>query len=96
MKVKQFSLRLYVDRALQLAEYVPDEDGVVVARVPDADGFYAQGGSVEEARSELAEVVEGNVLLALQLGLDVPELPGFRVVQQDVAKISRSNLHPTG
>jgi predicted RNase H-like HicB family nuclease len=86
MKVRQFSLRRYVERALQLAEYERDEGGVVVARVPDADGFYAQGGSVEEARSDLAEVVEGNVLLALQLGLEVPEVPGFAVVEQDVAQ----------
>ncbi len=86
MKVKQFSLRQYVDRALQLAEYIHDEDGVVVARVPQADGFYAQGASVEEARTELAEVVEGNVLLALQLGLDIPQLSGFPVLEQDVAK----------
>ena len=85
MKVKQFSLRLYLQKALQLAEYTYDEDGLVVARVPDASGFYAQGETVEEARSELADVVEGNVLLALQLGLDVPKLTDVDFVEQDVA-----------
>lgn len=85
MKVKQFSLRAYLLRALQLAQYTYDEDGVVVARVPDANGFYAQGESVEEARSELADVVEGNVLLALQLGLEVPKLPDVEFLEQDVA-----------
>ena len=85
MKVKQFSLRLCLQKALQLAEYTRDEDGVVVARVPDASGFYAQGETVEEARSELADVVEGNVLLALQLGLDVPVLPDVEFLEQDVA-----------
>ena len=85
MKVKQFSLRLYLQKALQLAEYTHDEDGVVVARVPDANGFYAQGETVEEARSQLADVVEGNVLLALQLGLDVPRLMDVDFIEQDVA-----------
>jgi predicted RNase H-like HicB family nuclease len=85
MKVKQFSLRAYIDRALNLAEYAADENGVVVAKVPDADGFYAQGQTVEEARSELADVVEGNVLLALQLGLDIPRFPNLDVLEQDVA-----------
>ena len=85
MKVRQFSLRRYVERALQLAEYAQDENGVVVARVPQASGFYAQGATVEEARTELAEVIEGNVLLALQLGLDIPKLPDFPVLEQDVA-----------
>ena len=78
-------MRLYLQKALQLAEYERDEDGVVVARVPDANGFYAQGESVEEARSELADVVEGNVLLALQLGLEVPKLPDIEFLEQDVA-----------
>ena len=85
MKVKQFSLRRYVKRALELAEYGRDENGVVVARVPGADGFYAQGESVEEARTELADVVEGNVLLALQLGFDIPKLSGIDVLEQNVA-----------
>ena len=85
MKVKQFSLRVYMQKALQLAEYIRDDDGVVVARVPDAGGFYAQGGTVEEARSELMDVVEGNVLLALQLGLEVPHLPDIEFLEQDVA-----------
>ena len=91
MKVKQFSLRAYMQRALQLAQYTYDEDGVVVAHVPDASGFYAQGESVEEARAELADVVEGNVLLALQLGLEIPQLPDIEFLEQDVAN-SRYHL----
>jgi hypothetical protein len=58
MTVKQFSLREYIQRALELAEYVTDEDG-----------FYAQGSSVEMARTELEDVIEGNVLLARKLEL---------------------------
>jgi predicted RNase H-like HicB family nuclease len=53
---------------------------MVIARVPGADGFYAQGTSVEEARAELADVIEGNVLLALQLNLPVPALPGVDIL----------------
>ena len=85
MKVRQFSLRSYLERALQLAEYERDEDGVIVASVPNADGFYAQGSSIEEARTELADVIEGNVLLALQLGFTIPTLPGVEVTEQEVA-----------
>jgi predicted RNase H-like HicB family nuclease len=83
MKVKQFSLRDYLERALELAEYERDEDGVMVARVPNADGFYAQGNSVEEARSELADVIEGNIILALQLGFEIPKLSGIEFTEQD-------------
>jgi predicted RNase H-like HicB family nuclease len=85
VKVRHFSLREYLARALELAEYERAEDGVVIARVPDTAGFYAQGTSVEEARSALAEVIEGNLLLALQLGFDIPKLPGVGLSEQDVA-----------
>lgn len=85
MKVKQFSLRQYLDKALQLANYATDEHGVIVAHVPGADGFYAQGTTVEEARAELADVIEGNVLLALQLGFAIPQLSGVEVIEQNVA-----------
>ena len=85
MTVKQFSLREYIQRALELAEYVADEDGVVIARVPNTNGFYAQGSSVEMARTELEDVIEGNVLLALQLKLPIPVLPNFTILEANVA-----------
>jgi predicted RNase H-like HicB family nuclease len=69
MTVKQFSLCKYIQRALELAEYVTDEDGVVIARVPNTNGFYAQGSSVEMARTELEDVIEGSILLAQKLEL---------------------------
>jgi predicted RNase H-like HicB family nuclease len=83
MKVKQFSLRDYLERALALAEYERDENGMFVARVPNTDGFYAQGNSVEEARHELTDVIEGNIILALQLGFEIPKLPGIDFTEQD-------------
>ena len=90
MKVKQFSLRDYLERALQLAEYERDENSVIVARVPNADGFYAQGDTVEAARHELADVIEGNVILALQLGFEIPTLPGIEVAEQDFVQTQAS------
>jgi predicted RNase H-like HicB family nuclease len=76
-RVRTFSLMRYVDTALSLAQYERDEDGVVVATVPDASGFFSQGDSFEEARTNLRDAIEGNVLLALQLGLPIPTMPGI-------------------
>ena len=72
MKIRLLSLSRYVEAALQKAEYERDENGVVVALVPGASGFFAQGDSFEEARLNLSDAIEGNVLLALQLGLNIP------------------------
>jgi predicted RNase H-like HicB family nuclease len=73
----------YVDAALALAEYDRDEDGVVIASVPDASGFFAQGETFEEARANLGDVIEGNILFALQLGLPIPVIPGIAIKEQD-------------
>ncbi len=85
MKVKIFSLRRYVEAALNGAEYRRDENGVVVGRVPGASGFFAQGDAVEEARDNLRDVIEGNVLLALQLGLDIPHIEGVDIQERSLA-----------
>jgi len=81
-KVRTFSLLRYVDAALQLVEYDRDDDGVVLAIIPGASGFYAQGDTFEEARTNLRDVIEGNVLLALQLGLPIPVIPGVPIEEQ--------------
>lgn len=82
-RVRTFSLLRYVDAALALAEYERDEDQVVIATVPGLSGFYAQGDTFEEARANLRDVIEGNVLLALQLGLSIPAVPGISIEEED-------------
>jgi predicted RNase H-like HicB family nuclease len=82
-RIRTFSLARYVDTALSLAQYERDENGVVVAIVPDAAGFFSQGETFEEARSNLRDAVEGNVLLALQLNLPIPVMPGIAIEEQD-------------
>lgn len=83
-KVKTFSLQRYLEEALRKAEYDKDENGIVVAKIPNMSGFFAQGDSFEEARENLSEVMEGNVLLALQLGREIPHLEGITIEERDV------------
>ena len=84
-RVKIFSLTRYLRAALEQAAYEKDEDGVIVASVPGASGFFAQGDTYEEARANLEDAIEGNVLLSLQLGWDIPLLPGFTFEERDVS-----------
>jgi predicted RNase H-like HicB family nuclease len=83
-KVRLFSVSRYVEAALKLAEYERDENDMVVATVPGATGFFAEGQSHEEARANLEDVIEGNVLLALQLGWTIPVIPGVDIEERDV------------
>ena len=73
-RVKVFSLSSYLEAALKLAEYDRHEDGVVIATVPSASGFFAQGETHEEARANLEDVIEGNV----DLFVKTPRQPGAR------------------
>jgi predicted RNase H-like HicB family nuclease len=91
MKVKAFSLTRYVEAALKKAEYFRDENGMVIARVPQASGFFAQGDTFEEARANLRDVIEGNVLLALQLGLGLPRIERVEIEERQVARIARKH-----
>lgn len=65
-----------MEASLQKAEYQKDENNVVIAKVPGASGFFAQGNTFEEARANLQDVIEGNVMLALQLGFEIPRIEG--------------------
>ena len=82
-KAKYFALSKYVEAALQKAEYEKDENGVVIAKVPGAAGFFAQGDTFEEAQANLQEVIEDNVMLALQLGLEIPPIEGVEIKEID-------------
>jgi len=86
MKVKIFSLARYVEEALKRAEYARDANGVVIAKVPKASGFFAQGDTFEAARDNLRDVIEGNVLLALQLDLEVPRMAGITIEERHVGR----------
>ena len=85
-KAKYFVLSKYVEAALKKAEYDKDERGVIIAKVPKASGFFAQGDTFEEARANLQDVIEGNVLLALQLGLEIPPMEGIEIKEIDHAQ----------
>ena len=73
-KIRMFSISHYAQAALKHARYEVDENDVIVAYVPGASGFFSQGESFEEARENLRDAIEGNVVLALQLGLPVPPM----------------------
>lgn len=82
--VKVFPLSQYLQMALERAEYESDENGVIVARVPGVASFFSQGETLEEARENLRDAIEGNLSLALQLGLPIPAIEGILVEEQDV------------
>ena len=79
VKLQAFCLADYISAALDRAVYEPDGE-VIFARVPDVDAFYfTQGETYEEARANLQDAIEGSVLIALQMGWEIPPIPGSEV-----------------
>ena len=78
-KLLDFSLAEYVQAALSRIEYERDEDGWIVASVPGLSGAFTQGETYEEARANLAQVIEGHVMIDLQMGWRVHEIPGVEI-----------------
>ena len=58
-----------------MARYERDEDGGIIAEVPCLNGALTQGETYEEARANLIEVIEEGVIIDLQTGFPIPELP---------------------
>ncbi|MBD2306592.1 type II toxin-antitoxin system HicB family antitoxin [Chroococcidiopsis sp. FACHB-1243] len=67
-------LTKYIETAMHRATYELLEDGTFYGRIPDCQGVWANAETLEACRDELQEVLEGWILLGLQLGHQLPML----------------------
>ena len=79
VKLQMFCLSEYIEAALAIAEYEPDGD-VIFAHVPSVEAsYFTQGEDYEDAKEMLADAIEGSVIIALQMGWEVPPILGSDV-----------------
>ena len=65
----------YVKTALEKAKYeMIDDTEPFYAEVPKLKGVWATGKTLEECRRNLAQVVEGWLIVRLRKGLEIPRL----------------------
>ena len=84
IRLQSFCLSEYVEAALAIAEYEPDGD-VIFAHVPGIEAsYFTQGEDYEDAKEMLADAIEGSVVFALQMGWEVPPIPGSKVKMEIV------------
>ena len=69
----------YLDKALRRARYKQLDGRMFCATVPGLRGVIATGPTLESCRDQLAEVIEGWVLVRVARGLRVPPLGGTKV-----------------
>jgi predicted RNase H-like HicB family nuclease len=75
----------YIRAAMERAEYTHRENGSYFAEIPGIQGVWAEGGSRDEARAELQEVLEGWIVLRLDRHHPIPEINGHTVQVAQVA-----------
>ena len=70
-------IREYIDTALQKAHYelIEDEEPFY-GEAKELQGVWATGRTLEECRKNLAEVIDGWILVRLSRALPMPELEG--------------------
>ncbi len=78
----------YIQEAMKRARYelIEDEEPYY-GEVPELAGVWATGGTLEECRENLREVIEGWLMIRLQKGLRIPALGGNRLNKVEALKV---------
>ena len=80
----------YILAALERAEYkVIDDPEPIFGEVPELDGVWATGKTIEECRRELISVIEGWIALRLKMGDTIPSIgnAGINVSTEPLAVV---------
>jgi predicted RNase H-like HicB family nuclease len=65
----------YINAALERAKYeIIEADEPYYGEVPGLKGVWATGKTLEECRKNLAETIEGWIILRLKKGLPIPSI----------------------
>ena len=78
----------YIQAALKRATYeiLPDNEGYF-GRIPDLQGVWAKGDSLEACRDELREVLEEWIILSLKTGAPIPTIDGLELNVEKLVRI---------
>lgn len=75
----------YIAAAMDQAEFKTLEDGTVFGEIPEVRGVWSNADTIEEAREELREVLEGWIVLALYRNIPIPPVRGVEITVPTVA-----------
>ena len=75
-------LTAYIRAAMRKAIYEILEDGTFYGEIPIAEGVWSNTNTLESCRTELQSVLEGWIILGLQLGHPLPVIDGATLVTE--------------
>ncbi|HEY68228.1 MAG: type II toxin-antitoxin system HicB family antitoxin [Chloroflexi bacterium] len=70
----------YIQKAMEKAHYeIIDDEDPYYGEIPECQGVWATGKTLEECRRNLEEVLEGWIIVRLQRGLVLPPIEGVTI-----------------
>lgn len=75
----------YVNAAMRQAKYEILPDRTYYGEIPGFQGVYANAETLETCRDELQEVLEGWIVLGLQMGHSLPIVGGIDLMAKEVS-----------
>ncbi len=79
----------FIQLALDKAKYeiIEDEESYY-GEVPGLDGVWATGKTLEECRRNLAETIDGWIIVRLRKGLPIPQIGQHKIEELQSLKVS--------
>ena len=78
----------YIEAALGKAKYeVIEDEEPYYGEVPELQGVWATGKTLEECRRNLAEVIDGWIIVRLRKGLPIPPISGCIIEELKELKV---------
>ena len=81
------TLTEYLDAAMREASYEKMEDGAWFVSIPQFDGLWATGATIEEARNDLWEALPGWIEVHTKVGNRLPDVNGV-FLSDDLKKVA--------
>ena len=78
----------YIEAALSKAKYemIEDEEPYY-GEVPELEGVWATGKTLEECRKNLVEVIDGWIIVRLRKGLPIPPIGAYKIEELSTVEV---------
>ncbi len=78
----------YIEAALSRARYeIIENEEPYYGEVPELEGVWATGKTLEECRRNLAEVIDGWLVVRLRRGLSIPSIGEHKIEELKTLKV---------
>ena len=79
----------YIEAAMSKAKYeIINDEEPYYGEVPELEGVWATGKTLEECRKNLAEVIDGWIVVRLKKGLSIPPIGDYKIEELTKVEVS--------